>query len=64
MQSNFSMSQLIGILAMVAQAINFAFMIFGTWLADHQTVAIFMTATLAFIQSITGRVQGSNSSGK
>ena len=51
-------AQLLGILAMAAQGINFAFMIFGTYFIDHPQLALILTGVLSFIQSVTGRVQG------
>ena len=57
MENKFSWSSFIGILAMVAQGINFAFMIFGSWFVDHTQIALILTGVLHFIQAVTGRVQ-------
>lgn len=58
-----SWSQFIGILAFAAQGINFALVVFATVIPPH--IAIILAGVLAFIQAVTGRVQGtSNPLGK
>ncbi|MBK8468108.1 MAG: hypothetical protein IPL32_20025 [Chloracidobacterium sp.] len=52
-------SQFIGILAMVAQGINFALVFFSTFFAGHPEISAIIAGVLAFIQAVTGRIQGS-----
>ena len=53
---NFSLSNYIGILAMIAQGINLVMTLF-VGIIPHD-VAIILAGILAFIQAVSGRVQG------
>ena len=57
MQPQLNWSRIVGWLAFAAQAINFALVVFAAVIPAD--VAIVAAGVLAFIQAVTGRVQGS-----